>query len=162
VMAMGPRALLHSQVTQVTGDRVFVLPQSAIALVCSKPDGAALDKVLHGSIGIAKTGNLDPLRMSAENGIVELSRIASHTPLTAPAVLSGEAYAASYEHAAEWPRYRHLFGVLDHKNGDAPAFFSDNIRSLGDSLYRIRRVSVIVQLEGQVTRDTVRYEFLAK
>ena len=81
---------------------------------------------------------------------------------TAPAVVSGEVYAAGYEHAAEWPRYKRLFGVIDRKSGDAPAFFSGNLRSLGDSLYRLRRVAMTTQEQGAVTRDTVDYEFAAK
>ena len=68
----------------------------------------------------------------------------------------------NYEHAAEWPHYKRLFDVIDHKTGGAPAFFSGNLRSLGDSLYRLKAVSMTTQEEGIVTRDTVHYEFAVK
>jgi len=162
LMAMEPKALLHSQVTHVTGDRVFVLPESEVALACAKPDRTALDKALRSSINLVKTGSLDPLRTSDDNGVLLLSRLTAHAAIQAPTVVKGETYLADYEHAAEWPRYRRLFGVIDHKTGEAPAFFSSNLEGLGDSLYRLRRVSMTTQEEGEVTRDTVRYEFLTK
>jgi hypothetical protein len=158
VMAMQPLALLHSQVTRFTGDRVFVSPESEVALVCAKADRSALD-----SISVTKTGSLDPLRITIENHALVLSRLAPHSSGKAPAVLRGESYAASYEHAAEWPRYRRLFSLIDKSPGNnAPAFFSGNLRSLGDSIYRLRRATMVTQDEGMVTRDTVRYEFKAK
>ncbi len=162
VMAMEPKALLHGQATQLTGDRVFVLPRSEVALVCAKADRAALDGALQNSVSIAKSGALDPLQTSADGDVLLLGRFGTHAAVKPPMVLSGEAYTASYEHAAEWPRYKRLFSVVDQKNGDTPAFFSDNLRSLGDSLYRLRRVWMITQEEGVVARDTVRYEFLTK
>ena len=161
VMAMEPKAILHSQLTQVTGDRVFVYPQSEVSLVCAKADRAAIDTALQSSIGVVKTGSLDPLRISEDSGVLTLSRLGTRTAVKAT-VVSGEVYAAAYEHAAEWPRYKQLFGVVDHKTGDAPAFFSGNLRSLGDSLYRLRRASMTTQEQGAVTRDTVDYEFAAK
>jgi len=162
VMAMEPKALLHSQVTHLTGDRVFVLPESEVALACAKPDRPALDKALQSSINVVKTGSLDPLTTSDDNGVLLLSRLTAHTTMATPTVVKGETYLADYEHASEWPRYRRLFGVIDHKTGEAPAFFSSNLQSLGDSLYRLRRISMTTQQEGEVTRDTVRYEFLTK
>ncbi len=140
---------------------MFVYPQSEVALVCAKADRAALDAALQSSIGVVKTGGLDLLRTSEDNGVLILSRLGTHAAVKA-AVVSGEIYAAAYEHAAEWPRYKQLFGVVDHKTGDAPAFFSGNLRSLGDSLYRLRRASMTTQEQGAVTRDTVDYEFAAK
>jgi hypothetical protein len=158
VMAMQPLALLHSQVTRLTGDRVFVLPASEVALVCAKPGRIPLD-----SISITKTGSLDPLRTTIEKGSVTLSRLAPHSAGKAPAVLRGESYAAGYEHAAEWARYQRLFRLIDKSPGNnTPAFFSGNVRSLGDSLYRLQRATMVTQDEGMVTRDTVRYEFKAK
>jgi len=158
VMAMRPLALLHSQVTRFTGDRVFVLPESEVALVCAKPDRGAVD-----SISLTKTGSLDPLRITVQNRALILSRLGPHTAAKAPPVLRGESYAADYEHAAEWPRYQRLFSLIDKNPGNnAPAFFSGNLRSLGDSLYRLQRATMVTQDEGVVTRDTVRYEFKAK
>lgn len=162
VMAMEPKALLHSQLTQITGDRVFVVPESEVALACAKPDQTALKKALETSVSLMKTGSLDPLKISAENGVLMLSRLGEHTAQKAPALLKGETYLANYEHASEWPHYKRLFGVIDPKTEQSPAFFSNNLSSLGDSLYRLRRVSMMTQDEGAVTRDTVRYEFLVK
>jgi hypothetical protein len=158
VMAMRPLALLHSQVTRFTGDRVFVLPQSEVTLVCAKPGRIPLD-----SVSITKTGSLDPLRIAIESRSLTLSRLAPHSAGKTPAVLRGESYAAGYEHAAEWPRYRHLFSLIDKSPGNnTPAFFAGNLRSLGDSLYRLQRATIVTQDEGTLTRDTVRYEFKAK
>ncbi len=156
IMAMQPRALLHSQLTQITGDRVFVVPDSEMALACAKPDQAALNKALETSVSLVKTGSLDPLKISEENGVLVLSRLGGHAAAAkGPAVLKGESYVANYEHSSEWPRYKRLFSVIDPKTEQAPAFFSNNLRSLGDSLYRLRSVSMTTQDEGGVTRDTV-------
>jgi hypothetical protein len=162
VMAMEPRALLHSQVTQLTADQVFVFPESEVALAFAKPDRNSLDKALQSSVSIVKTGSLDPLRVSEDKGVIVLSRLAAQPAVKGPSVTSGESYLAGYEHGAEWPRYKRLFGVLDHANANAPAFFGSNLRSLGDSLYRLRHVSVTTEEESAVTRETVDYQFLTK
>ena len=72
VMAMEPKAMLHSQLTQVTGDRVFVYPESEVAFVLGKTDRVALD------MSVVKTGVLDPLKISDENGVWVLSRLGTH------------------------------------------------------------------------------------
>jgi hypothetical protein len=163
VMAMQPLALLHGQTTRLAGDQVFVMPESEVTIICAKPDSTALDQALGRSIDVTKTGSLDPLRVSVENGALVLSRFAAHTSLAAPPVFPGEAYRAHYEQVAEWPRYKRLFNLLDHPDpANNMAFFSGNLASLGDSLYRLRSASVVTQNQGVVSRDTVRYELSAK
>jgi hypothetical protein len=162
VMAMEPKALLHSQLTRITGDRVFVEPESEMALACTKTNRAALDQAIQSSISLVKTGALDPLRTSEDGGVVVISRFATHAAMKSPGVLKGETYVANYDHSVEWPHYKRLFSVIDPKAGDAPTFFSNNLRSLGDSLYRLRRVSMTTQEDGAVTRDTVHYVFAVK
>jgi hypothetical protein len=162
IMAMQPLALLHSQMTRVADDQVFVVPESEVTIVCGKPDREKLSSVLQNAVSITKTGPLDPLRTLVESNAVVLSRLAPHSFLKPPVALPGETYAAVYEHSAEWPRYKRLFRLVDRGTADAPTFFSGNIRSLGDSLYRLRRASIATQEEGAVIRDTVRSEFLPK
>jgi len=161
VMAMKPQALLHSQLTRLAQDRVFVMPESEVAVVCEKPNRAALDTVLGKTVSITKTGSLDPLRVAETSRALVLSRISVHTSKKA-SVLASETYAAEYEQAVEWPRYKRLFSLVDRSTDNAPNFFSRNLRSLGDSLYRLQLASIITQEEGAVTRDTVRYEFATK
>ncbi len=162
VMAMEPKGLLHSQVTQITGDHVFVVPESEAVFAFAKPDRPAIDKALESSISLVHVGSLDPLEVSDGNGVVVLSRLHSQKARRTSTTVPGEVYSAGYEHASEWPHYKRLFGVIDHKTGDTPMLFSNNLRSLGDSLYRLRRVSMTTQQEGVVTRDTVRYELASK
>jgi len=165
VMAMGPLALLHSQSTRVADDRVFVLPESEVSLVCAKPDLSALQGVLERAVDMTKTGALDPLRTARESNTLVVSRMPQHAFDKAPVVLPGETYVAGYDQVAEWPRYKRLFGIVDRSVPGAPGFtgfFSANLHSLGDSLNRLRRASLLTQDEGMVTRDTVRYEFLTR
>jgi hypothetical protein len=159
---MEPKGLLHSQVTQITGDRVFVVPESEAVFAFGKADRAVLEKALEDSVSLVKLGGLDPLKTSAESSVIVLSRLRSQKPPRTATTVPGEVYNASYEHASEWPHYKRLFDVIDHKSGDAPVFFSNNLRSLGDSLYRLRKVSMTTQEEGVVTRDTVHYELAIK
>lgn len=162
LMAMEPKGLLHSQLTQITGDRVFVIPESEAVFAFAKPDRAALDKALDSSINTVKLGSLDPLKTSDDNGLIILSRLRSQKAPRSVATVAGQVYSAGYEHASEWPRYNRLFNVIDRKTGAAPMFFSNNLHSLGDSLYRLRGVTMTTQEEGVVTRDTVHYELAIK
>ena len=59
----------------MSGDRVFVVPESEAVFALAKPDRAALDKALESSLGLLKVGSLDPLKTSSENGIIILSRL---------------------------------------------------------------------------------------
>ena len=166
LVAMQPLAMAHVQVTTVLSDQVFVMPQSAVVLLCQKPDRTALDQSLAQVSNGLQTGSLDPLTISVQGRVVTLSRV----PLTRadPGIRldSGATYLALYDHRSEWPRYKKLFGVLDQSVGatqpgfspNTPAFFSGNLESLGDSLSRLQRASVVSSDTATTIRETVRYQ----
>jgi hypothetical protein len=67
----------------------------------------------------------------------------------------------------EWPRYKKLFQVIDthaaspemQVSNSVPAFFSNNLRSLGDTLAGLRSASIVTaDSGGEVVHETVRYE----
>jgi hypothetical protein len=167
VMAMDPRALLHVQQTSVLNDQVFVVPDSEVSLRCAHADRGALDAALKQTASVVQTGSLDPLRISVAGDIVTISRLPEHSSRAAIALPQGTTYAAGYNHAAEFPRYKKLFGLVDRAAagqegaGAAPLFFTGNLRSLGDSLYRLSSVSIQARDAGAMVRETVRYELTA-
>ncbi len=169
LMRMQPTAMVHIQVTTLLGDNVFVIPQSAAVIECKHADRAALDKSLQASTTILQTGSLDPLNISVFGNTVILARLNIARSDTAPQFPAGTTYAAVFDKSIEWPRYKQLFGVIDRTPmnpeavtaPNAPTFFSGNIRSLGDTLSRLQRVSITAQDTTSETRETIRYEMSA-
>lgn len=150
LLKMRPLALLHAQNTQILSDRVFVLPNSGVVLICKSPDPAALDQALQEATSLMQTGSLDPLHVSVNGRAVILSRIDLQPGAVAPQ-LPDVAYTAAYNNIAEWPHYKQLFALLDRNpvNPDMPSaantptFFSGNIRSIGDTLSRLQRATIV-------------------
>ncbi len=164
VLSTQPIAILHNQATNLETDHVFLVPQSEAVVVCGRPDLAGLEKAAAASVSLAKTGSLDPLRISVSGHSILLSRFAPHQAGELAPLLPDEIYAAGYNHAEEWPRYRSIFGLIDHSaanpetpvSANTPEFFSSDLQSLGDSLPRLRSASIITQNDGEIVRDTVR------
>jgi hypothetical protein len=164
--AMEPRALLHVQQTAILNDQVFVVPSSAVVLRCGHADRAALDAALKQAASVIQTGSLDPLAVSVSGDTVVIGRLPQQSRTTV-SLLPGATYAAGYNHASEFPHYKKLFGLLDRPTatqdaGEAASlFFSGNLHSLGDSLYRLSSVSLQARDTGDVIHETVRYELTA-
>ena len=168
ILAMQPTALLQVQTTRALRDQVFVLPGSGVVIVCKQPDRDALDRALAQVRGPLGHGLLDALHVSANANTIVLSRLnltrAPSGSMTFPAKTR---YVAVYNHAAEWPHYRKLFGVVDRTpNGpeatltpNRPPFFSGNLESIGDSLPRLQKASIISVDNGAVVHETVKYDF---
>ena len=169
IAAMQPAALLHIQTTALLDDKVFLLPQSEAVIFCRHPDLAAIEKALDVSAGLLKTGSLDTLRVTAIGNLLVLSRIPVGNTEPGPVLGTNAVYAAGYNHASEWPRYKALFGDVDRSvtnpempaPANAPAFFAGNLGSLGDALSRVAKASMVTLDDQTVVRDTVRYD-LAK
>jgi hypothetical protein len=166
IATMQPTALLHAQATTLLSDGVFVMPQSEAVILCRHPDLEALNRSIGASTSLVKTAGLDPLRVSVSGNLVVLSRMPGTKFAAIPVSGPGASYAAGYEHAAEWPRYRELFTDIDHgaTNPDVagaantPAFFSRNLESLGDALIRVTRASIVTRDDQAIVRDSVRYD----
>lgn len=166
VAAMQPTALLHVQSTVALRDNVFVVPGSAVMIGCERPDGAAFERALVGMLGSAvESGGLDPLTVRVEGNVLVLSRgegMVSNVNTRAAATT--ETYAAGYNHAAEWPKYRKLFRLIDGPAGGpgapqgGPAFFAGNVQSLGDVLVRLQSASLKRTDNGNGIAETVFYE----
>ena len=169
ISVMQPTALLHVQATMFLNDQVFVVPQSAAVITCAHPDRQALDKALADVAGIEKTGSLDPLNMVIEGNDIVLTRFTLEHGAASVAPANAN-YIAGYNHAEEWPRYKPLFRLIDRSanspeepvSSKAPAFFSGNLRSLGDMLDRLQRATIQSQDEGTVVRDTLMYQLSPK
>jgi hypothetical protein len=159
IAALQPLALLHTQATALLNDNIFLTPQSEAVILCAQPiDGAALEQALTQSAGLLKTGSLDPLRISVTGNLLVLSRVPSGPMASAPTLGPNSIYAAGYHHAAEWPRYKSLFNDINRSTGNTPAFFSGNLRSLGDALSRVTKATILTRDDQTVVRDLVRYE----
>jgi hypothetical protein len=166
ISAMQPVALLHAQSTAIIRDRVFVLPNSALVVICRKPDQSLLDKAMAQISGL-QTGTLDPLRVSISGQAVILARMDLPRSANPPSIARDVVYTAVYDHAVEWPRYKKLFQVIDthaaspemQVSNSVPPFFSNNLRSLGDTLAGLRSASIVTaDSGGEVVHETVRYE----
>ncbi len=166
LVTMQPTALAHVQMTAVLRDQVFVMPQSAVVLLCQKPDRAALDQALAQVSNTLQAGSLDPLSVSVTGKIVTLSRVSLTQGEPSVNVDSSVTYLAVYDHQAEWPRYKRLFSVLDQTSqttqpglsASTPAFFSSNVASLGDSLGRLQRASIVSSDTGSTVGETIHYK----
>jgi hypothetical protein len=167
ISALQPSALLHTQTTALLNDKVFLTPQSEAVILCRQPiDRAALEQALTQSAGLAKTGSLDALRITVTGNLLVLSRMPSATMAQAPTLGPGAIYTAGYNHTSEWPRYQSLSNDINRSAANpetpaptnTPAFFSGNLRSLGDALSRVTKASIVTQDDQTVLRDTVRYE----
>lgn len=160
VTAMQPRALLHVQSTVALTDGVFLLPESGAVLECAQPDRAALERALASLTDITQRGSLDPLHVAVSGNNIILSRVALSQSAASTQIAPGTTYTAVFNKAYEWPHYKRLFGLLDHRPGgeNIPTFFSGNLGSLGDTLARLNRVSIQAQDGSAELRDTLRYE----
>ncbi len=169
ILSMQPLALLHVQTTTLLDDQVFVLPASEAVIVCKAADRAALETAIATSAGLIKTGSLDPLRLAVADNVIHLSRLPARPALAAVQAAADATYAAGYNNVREWPHYQRLFALIGHAvvspealpPSSTPAFFSGNVRSLGDTLSRLQRATIVTQDQGAVIRDTVRYELTA-
>ncbi|MBV9084580.1 MAG: hypothetical protein JOZ62_18045 [Acidobacteriaceae bacterium] len=162
LMSMQPVALVHVQTTAMLDDQVFVMPASGIVAVCKQPDRNRIERALAQTAGISQRASLDPLQVSLSGHAVMVSRLqltpGQHAPLPQDVT-----YVAVYNHGAEWPHYKKLFAIVDRTPGspeapETPAFFSANVRSLGDSLSRLERASILSADGGTAVHETVRYE----
>ncbi|MGA8028052.1 MAG: hypothetical protein WB992_12990 [Bryobacteraceae bacterium] len=174
LLAMQPVALLHVQNTVVLRDQVFVTPSSAAVVICKQPDRAALDRALAQTSAL-QTGDLDPLRVSVNGRAVILARMnlpGMDLPRSTAALsLPPDAtYAAVYNHLAEWGDYKKLFAVIDTHaanpemmvSSSVPPFFSGDLKSLGETLSRLRSASILsADPGGETVDETVRYRFTA-
>ncbi|HEY1950147.1 MAG TPA: hypothetical protein VGG97_24265 [Bryobacteraceae bacterium] len=167
ISALQPSALLHTQTTTLLNDKVFLTPQSEAVILCRQPiDRTAFEQALTQSAGLLKTGSLDALRITTTGNLLVLSRMPSGASAQAPTLGPGAIYAAGYNHASEWARYQSLFNDINRSAANPetpaptnmPAFFSGNLRSLGDALSRVTKASIVTQDDQTVLRDTVRYE----
>jgi hypothetical protein len=165
IIAMQPAALLHVQSTVALRDSVFIVPESAVAIVCGRPDVNAVETDLHNMLGAAvESGGLDQLTVRAEGNVLVIGRGAGLINNTnGQAQATAETYAAGYNHAAEWPKYTRLFRLIDGPAGGAraqgqPAFFASNLQSLGDALNRLQRASLKRTDNGNGIAETVLYE----
>ena len=161
INAMQPAALLHVQTTAVLADRVFVLPNSGLVVICKQPDRTALDAAI-AQLGTRAVGDLDPLTVSIDGDAVILSRLPLVRQSKQNTLPASAIYLASYDHAAEWPHYRKLFslvgaGASGPLNASEPSFFSSNVRSLGDSLSRLAGASITTIDQGSRLSETVEY-----
>jgi hypothetical protein len=168
IMAMQPEAVLHVQTTRTLRDQVFVMPSGSVVIACQQPDGEALNRALTQVRRPLGPGLIDPVNVALNGNIIVLSRLDLRpNTSTAIAVPGNTTYIAVYNHAAEWPRYKKLFGILDRTpsgpegpmtpNG-AP-FFSGNLESLGDCLPRLQKASIFSRDTGAVVHETLSYEF---
>ncbi len=166
LLAMGPTALAHVQTAAVLRDGVFVMPESGVVFACQNPDGQKLNAALVQAASALEAGSLDPLQAKVNGKFVLLSRIALTRGTAGRTLPPQTIYAAFYNHAAEWPHYKKLFGVLDGPSGarepgmasTTPPFFSGNIEALGNALSRLQSASIITADAGPVVRETVRYQ----
>jgi len=165
VLAMRPTALLHAQATKVLSDQVFVMPASAMVILCRDPDRAALDQAL-AQLPAIQTGAFDPLRISVAGNAIILGRMDLSRAPTASSVSPDVTYTAVYNHRAEWPHYKKLFDVVDTHaaspemavSSSVPAFFSGNVQSLGETLPRLRSASITSADRGAIVEETIRYQ----
>lgn len=169
LVAMQPTALLHVQTSRTLGDQVFVMPSSGIVIACKQADRDALDRALAQVRRPLGPGLVDPLNVSVNGNIVILSRLnLAQSPNPTTAVPANARYVAVYNHAAEWPHYKKLFGILDRTPSgpegpltpNGPSFFSGNLESIGDSLPRLQKASIFSTDTGAVVHETVSYEFV--
>lgn len=166
VTGMQPVAMAHIQIMTVLGDNVFLIPQSATVIECQKADRAALGRALQASTNILETGSLDPLNVAVSGNTIILSRMNITRSEASTQFPAGTTYAAVFDKSVEWPRYKQLFGVIDRNamnpeappSANSPTFFAGNIRSLGDTLSRLQRVSITAQDGATERRETLRYE----
>ncbi len=166
VIGMQPTAMLHIQATSLLGDKVFVMPASATVIQCQHADRELLGASMKASTTVLQTGRLDPLNVSVSGNTIILSRMKIVRSDAAPQFPPGTTYTAVFDNSIEWPRYKQLFGVIDRNPmnpeaspaPNAPTFFSGNIRSLGDTLSRLQRVSITAQDAITETRETLHYE----
>jgi hypothetical protein len=161
IQAMQPTALLHVQNTVALRDNVFVVPGATVAIACTKPDLTAVQRVLNTS------ESLDPLTVTLQSNVLVLSRGGAHLAITGAPSTGTTTYAAGYRHAAEWPKYTRLFHIVDApkvaNTGDASnpvplPYFSGNLQSLGDSLSRLQRATLVRNDNGSQIAESVRYE----
>jgi hypothetical protein len=185
ILALKPRAILQIQGTSETNDHVFVVPQSTLFLAFDQPNAGALEAALvpvqralaltgvidwQRSEGVSAWGPVDSLRVREAEGMLILSRGPSLAgPDAASKVKSPPeplTYAAGYSHAVAWPQYKKLFGVLDQPRlgadqpageGNAPLFFSANLRSLGDTLQRLQQIRLRAHESGDTLKEEVVY-----
>jgi hypothetical protein len=137
-------------------------------IACKQPDRDALTRAL-AEVRLPTGGGLvDTLNVSVNGSAIVLSRFALTRHSNAePALTRGVQYIAVYSHATEWPHYKKLFEVLDRMPSgpegpltpNGPPFFSGNLESLGDSLARLQRASIVSNDTGPAIHETVRYEF---
>jgi hypothetical protein len=165
ITAMQPAALLHVQSTVALRDGVFIVPESAVAIACARADADAVERALHNLLGAAvESGGLDPLTVRVEGNVLVIGRGAGLIGnVNAQSQATPVTYAAGYNHAAEWPKYTRLFRLIDGPAGGVraqgqPAFFANNIQSLGDALSRLQRASLKRTDNGNGIAETVVYE----
>jgi hypothetical protein len=165
ILSMQPVGLLHVQTATVLRDQVFVLPESAVVVICKQPDRASLNNAI-AQLPPLQTGALDPLRISIDGNAVVIGRLDLARTGNKPPLAPGVTYAAVYNHQAEWPHYKKLFALIDTHainpqmtvSNSTPTFFSGNLQSLGDTFSHLRSASITSADNGSVLRETVRYE----
>jgi hypothetical protein len=154
------------QTTRTLRDQVFVLPAGGVVIACKQPDREALNRALAAVRAPLGPGMVDSLRVSVDGNIIVLSRFnltRSSMTTNLPANIQ---YIAVYNHAAEWPRYKKLFAILDRTPSGAegpmtpngPPFFSGNLESIGESLPRLQKASIYSSTSGTVLHETVKYD----
>ena len=167
VTAMQPVAMLQAQTTRKLGDQVFVMPSSGLVIACNHPNRNALDRALAQVRRPLGPGLVDPLTVSVNGNTIVITRLNLSQTANAIAVPANVQYLARYNHAAEWPNYKKLFGILDRtpsgpegpSTPNGPPFFSGNIESLGDTLSGLRKASIISTDTGAAIHETVIYEW---
>lgn len=85
--------------------------------------------------------------------------------LSNPTSAGGARYAAAYRHAKELPNFIKMMRLIDNplakesrQDPAEPAFFSGNIRSLGQALGRIESQSIVVHDTGANVTENVVYK----
>ena len=168
IIAMQPTAMLQVQTTRELRDQVFIMPASGVVIACKRADRTALDTALAQVRGPLGPGLVDTLNVSVNGNILVLSRLNLTRGANTTAIMPSNArYIAVYNHAGEWPHYKKLFGILDRTPSGAegpltpngPPFFSGNLESIGDSLPRLQKASIVSSDTGAAIHEIVKYEF---
>jgi hypothetical protein len=116
-------------------------------------------------LSMATRGHL--LVIASEPSLVDavLAQPAAASPAPVKAV-----FAAGYQHARELPLFRRMTRMIDgppqrgdsNNNEHVPAFFSENMASLGNSLKRVQSASIVVRDTGATVPQSVVYRYAAK
>ena len=147
---IGVAAVLHVQRSRTAADGVYTGNETAVAALgnANWPDLRAGDALVQrnaGALVIASTPEM-------LKGVT--ARLGSQP------VRSDAAFSARYVHASEFEPFARMMGHIDAsrpRDGEAPAFFSGNVASLGRTLARLRSVDVSVQDTGAQLKQQIVY-----